>query len=243
VAKKLSTGKVITESITIPEGLRASKIAKIFEARFGIDPKQFMKLCNDSLFCHSIGISTSSLEGYLYPDTYRFNLNPTVEEIQKKMVIRFKEVFRDTLIQNMKKPGLSVHQVITLASIVEGEAVVDSERSIVAALYLNRLHLGMPLQADPTIQYLVQNGPRRLLTTDLRIDSPYNTYIYSGLPPGPVNNPGMASILAVIHPAPVGYLYMVANGDGSHTFSRTLVEHLRAKRRFDQIRRRVNQHK
>ena len=128
------------------------------------------------------------------------------------------------------------HQVLTLASIIEGEAVLDHERSIVSALYHNRLRSRMRLQADPTIQYIIPDGPRRLFSADLEIESPFNTYIVWGLPPGPVNNPGLKSILAALYPAQVDYLYMVANGDGSHTFSRTMDEHLRAKRRFDRIR-------
>jgi UPF0755 protein len=135
--------------------------------------------------------------------------------------------------------GMTLHQVVTLASIIEGEAMVDAERPLISAVYHNRLRLHMPLQADPTIQYLVPGRGRRLLKSDLSIDSPYNTYLYPGLPPGPVNNPGMASIVAALHPAPVDYLYFVARGDGGHVFSRTLGEHLRAKARFDQVRRHV----
>ncbi|MCJ7813760.1 endolytic transglycosylase MltG, partial [bacterium] len=135
--------------------------------------------------------------------------------------------------------GMSVHEVITLASIVEGEAVIASERPIIAALYLNRLEHRMLLQADPTIQYIIQNGPRRLLDTDLQINSPYNTYIYPGLPPGPVNNPGIQSILATLYPASSDYLYMVANGDGAHTFSRSLEEHNKAKQEFNRVRNEV----
>jgi UPF0755 protein len=122
---------------------------------------------------------------------------------------------------------------------VEGEAVIDSERTVIAAVYRNRLRQGMPLQADPTIQYLVPGPPRRLLTRDLEIDSPYNTYRNLGLPPGPVNNPGLKSILAALNPAPAQYLYFVARGDGSHRFSYTLQQHLQAKREFDMIRAQV----
>jgi UPF0755 protein len=132
-----------------------------------------------------------------------------------------------------------VRQVVTLASRVEGEAVLDSERPVIASIYINRLKRGYPLQACPTIQYLLPGPPRRLLERDLKIESPYNTYLHAGLPPGPVNNPGLRSILAVLRPAPVDYLYLVANGDGSHTFSRTLDEHNAAKRRFERVRREV----
>ncbi|MDZ7265633.1 MAG: endolytic transglycosylase MltG, partial [candidate division KSB1 bacterium] len=131
--------------------------------------------------------------------------------------------------------------ILTLASIIEGEAMVDSERVLVSAVYHNRLQRGMLLQADPTIQYIIPDGPRRLLNRDLRIDSPYNTYLHAGLPPGPVNNPGLRSIYAALNPAPVDYLYLVARGDGTHIFSRNLREHQIAKQKFDMYRKMVNQ--
>ena len=240
VLRKLYKGYVITEQVTIPEGSRATKIAEILEKRFGINSKYFIELVNSKAFCRSLGIEAITLEGYLYPDTYYFQVDEKPEEIVKRMVSRFQEIFVDSLKERSHQLGMSVQQVVTLASIVEGEAVMDTERSIIAALYLNRLRRNMLLQADPTIQYIIQDGPRRLLTKDLTLESPYNTYIHSGLPPGPVNNPGIASILATLYPAKVEYLYMVANGDGSHTFSRTMSEHLKAKKRFDKIRHQVN---
>lgn len=239
VLRKLSKGRVITSWVTFPEGVRSTKIAGILRERFEIDSIRFMALVTDSAYCRSMGIDASNLEGYLYPDTYRFHLDPSEEEIIAQMISRFREVFVDSLRQRADDLGMTIHQVMTLASIVEGEAALDSERTSVAALYHNRLKRGMLLQADPTIQYIIKDGPRRLLNRDLGIDSPYNTYIHSGLPPGPVNNPGLASILATLYPASVDYLYMVANGDGSHTFSRTIREHLKAKQRFDQVRRKV----
>jgi UPF0755 protein len=135
--------------------------------------------------------------------------------------------------------GLSLHQTITLASIIEGEARVDSERAVISAVYWNRLRKGMRLQADPTIQYLIPGPPRRVLNRDLEIDSPYNTYRYAGLPPGPVNNPGINSVLAALYPRSAGYLYFVARGDGSHIFSYTLEQHNAAKREFDRYRVKV----
>ena len=243
ILKKLSEGKIITKKVTFPEGIRATRIASILQRDLKVDSTRFMQLVTNSSFCHSLGINASTLEGYLYPDTYCFDLNPSPEEVIEKMVSRFHEIFNDSLKERTKQLGMSVHQVVTLASIVEGEAVLDSERTTIAALYLNRLRKKMLLQADPTIQYIIKDGPRRLLKTDLKIKSPYNTYIHPGLPPGPVNNPGRASILAVLYPAHVDYLYMVANGDGSHTFSKTIREHLRAKHRFDMIRKEVKHYK
>ena len=127
--------------------------------------------------------------------------------------------------------------MITLASIIEGEAIYNSERSTISAVYHNRLKLGMKLQADPTIQYIIKDSPRRLLNKDLKIDSPYNTYLHNGLPPAPVNNPGKASILAALFPEENEFLYFVARGDGYHTFSKTQEEHNRAKREFQKFRR------
>ena len=237
VLRKLSKGLVQTQYVTIPEGSRATRIASIFRQELSIDSTRIMVLVTDTAFCRSLGIEASTLEGYLYPDTYRFPLNPTTEEVLEHMVSEFREIFDDSLVNRMQQVNMSLHEVVTLASIVEGEAALDAERPIIAALYLNRLKRRMLLQADPTIQYIIKNGPRRLLNKDLQIDSPYNTYLYPGLPPGPVNNPGIASIRAVLYPASVDYLYMVANGDGSHTFSRSIENHLKAKARFDRIRR------
>lgn len=239
VLRTLYKGRVVTGFVTFPEGTRSFKMASILKKTFGVDSTRFMALVNDTSFCRSLGIDASTLEGYIYPDTYRFQLNPTPENILKRMVDRFHEVFADTLKKRATVLGFSMHEVVTLASLVEGEAGLDSERTTIAALYLNRLKRGMLLQADPTIQYIIQDGPRRLLTKDLEIDSPYNTYIHSGLPPGPVNNPGLASLLATLYPSSSDFLYMVANGDGSHTFSRTVDEHIRAKQRFDRVRRDV----
>ncbi len=240
VLRKLSRGDVMTTRMTFPEGTRAITMASMIQETLCVDSIHFMDLVLDSSFCRSLGILADRLEGYLYPDTYVFHLEPTAEEIIQKMVNQFHQIFTDSLKHKADEIGMSIHEVITLASIVEGEAALASERAIIGALYLNRLRHDMLLQADPTIQYIIEDGPRRLLDADLQIDSPYNTYIYSGLPPGPVNNPGIQCILAVLFPEPVDYLYMVANGDGSHTFSYTIAEHLKAKQRFDRIRQEVN---
>ncbi len=240
VIRKLFHGDVIKVWVTIPEGSRVSKIAEILNKKFGIDIDYFMRLVNDTSLCNRFGIDGPNLEGYLYPDTYCFNIDVSSETILETMVSRFKEIFCDSLRKRAEEMGFSVHEVVTLASIVEGEAMLDSERKTIASLYLNRLKKNMLLQADPTIQYIIKNGPRRLLEKDLMIDSPYNTYIHRGLPPGPINNPGLASIMAVLYPSKEDYLFMVANGDGSHTFSKTISDHIAAKRRFDRIRKEQN---
>ena len=153
-------------------------------------------------------------------------------------------IFKSEKVRNsLKELNMTQHQILTLASIIEGEAILDNERPLISSLYHNRLKKGMRLQADPTIQYILDGPPRRLLIKHLEIDSPYNTYKYSGLPPGPINNPGKASILAAIFPAETNYLYMVAVGDGSHTFSTNLTDHNRAKEEFDKVRRKVAREK
>ena len=158
-----------------------------------------------------------------------------------QIVKEFQQVFNDDLRERAEQIGLTVNEVLTMASIIEGEAIFDSERAIIAAVYFNRLQKRMLLQADPTIQYIIKDGPRRLSLSDLKIDSPYNTYLYRGLPPGPICNPGKASILAVLYPDDNNYLFFVARSDGYHTFSTTIEEHNQAKREFQKVRRLASQ--
>lgn len=239
ILRKLVDGDIVTQPITFYEGMKATQIAGRLQHILSVDSTQFIQLVNDSRFCASLGIQASTLEGYLFPDTYYFPFAASAGQVIERMVARFHEVVRDTLIEAASEQGFDLHDFVTLASIVEGEAAIAEERPLIAALYLNRLKYNIALQADPTIQYIISDGPRRLLNKDLEIDSPYNTYLHRGLPYGPVNNPGLASMLAVLNPDTVCYLYMVANGDGSHTFSTNLDDHNRAKQRFDRIRRQV----
>lgn len=226
--------------ITLPEGISAAEIAGILQQRLGIDSTQFMNLVRDSAFCHSLGVEVADLEGYLLPETYYLPYGMSEEKIIRLLVKNTLEIFEpDSVRQQMERLGMTRHQILTLASIIEGEVVVDSERVLVSSVYHNRLKRGWRLQADPTIQYIIPGPPRRLLLKDLEIDSPYNTYRYRGLPPGPINNPGKKSILAAIFPAKTRYMYFVATGDGGHHFSRTAAEHSRWKARFDKIRRSV----
>jgi len=240
VLKKLFEGDIITTKVTIPEGLTAARIAAILKTSIGVDSSRFVHLVNNPELCDSLVIKANTLEGYLYPNTYRLYEDISAEKVISYLVQHFKKEFNDSLIYKAQKMNMTVHEIVTLASIVQGEAMLEKEQPIIAALYLNRLAKGMRLQADPTIQYIIDDGPRRLLERDLEIDSPYNTYLYRGLPPGPVNNPGISSILSVLYPAEVNYLYMVANGDGTHTFSESLNDHIKAKRKFDQYRRKIN---
>jgi UPF0755 protein len=223
--------------VRVPEGGRVFTVSARFSAFLGINQELFLRLCNDRDFIGRMGINASSLEGYLLPDTYNFYWQTDEKEIIRSLVGAFQSFYHDTLRRRQQELGMTLREVLTFASIVEGETSLDSERATVAGVYHNRLKRRMLLQADPTIQYAIPDGPRRLLYSDLRIDSPYNTYRYIGLPPGPINNPGRKSILATLYPEQHAYLYFVADGTGGHKFSRTYTEHQRAVQQWRRIRR------
>jgi len=239
IIDQLVNGVHLNKQVTIFEGWTVSMIARVLEEKLGMDPEGFENACNNSLLLWKWGIAAESFEGYLFPETYRFSEDESPQEIVGRMVEEYKKNFNDDLRMRMKDIGMTEREVITLASIIEGEAIYNRERPVIAGVYHNRLKLGMRLQADPTIQYIVEDGPRRLLKKDLKIDSPYNTYLNYGLPPGPINNPGLESIKAALYPADTEYLYFVARGDGYHNFSRTEEEHNKAKREFQKLRRKV----
>jgi len=236
--KTLSDWEVAMVLVTIPEGLRAREIAKLLENQIGIPADDFMKKVMDSNFTHTLGIEANNLEGYLFPDSYDLLEGDSPEYVIRRMVERFKEVVNDSVQAEIRRTGYTLHQIITLASIVEGECQVNFERPIVASIYYNRLRKRIRLEACPTIQYIIPDSPRRILRKDLNIDSPYNTYRYYGLPPGPVCNPGFKSIQAAIYPAKTDYLYMISNGDSTytHTFTANYEEFLDAKRKLQKIR-------
>jgi UPF0755 protein len=236
--KDLSTGRSRQLiPLLIPEGVRMRSIAGRAAAALGVREELILALCTDSSFIRSCGLDVPNLEGYLLPDTYLFHWQTDEREIVSRMVQAFKAFYNDSLIVRQKELGMSMDQVITLASIVEGEARLDSERPIIAGVYHNRLKKRMRLQADPTVQYALEGGPRRLLYEDLRLPSSYNTYRIYGLPPGPINNPGRQSILAALYPDSHGYLFFVANGEGGHRFARTYEEHLKNVKSFRRFRR------
>ncbi len=228
-----------TKDITIPEGLTVRQIAGLISRELGLDSSEFVRLCEDPAFTAELGIPTGRLEGYLFPDTYNFYIDDDLHRVMGKMVSGFFTVFDDTLRSCLSQAGFTLHNAVTLASIIQGEVIVDEEAPLVSAVYHNRMRRGMPLAADPTIQYIIPDGPRRLLKRDLEIDSPYNTYRRRGLPPGPVNNPGKSALEAAVNPADVDYLYFVARGDGSHAFNSSYQGHLRDKQKFDKVRRKV----
>ena len=232
-----------TRDVTIPEGLTVRQIASIFHAKLNIDSAEFVKICEDSAFAADLGIGRGGLEGYLFPDTYNFYVETNAYDIVERMVSLLFKVFNDSLKDQLEKTGLDIHQTVILASIIQGEVMIDDEAPIVSAVYHNRLKRKMLLAADPTIQYIIPDGPRRLLNKDLKIDSPYNTYRYRGLPPGPVNNPGRVALEAAAMPADADYLYFVARGDGSHAFNLTHIGHMRDKQKLQKVRREVARQK
>ena len=222
--------------VTFPEGVTVRRMASILKRDLGVDSAQFVRLANDREFLKTIGINAATAEGYLLPDTYFLFWGEEPRTLLRRLSEEFRAFYTDELKERAKEIGLSAYEAIILASIVEGEARVAEERPIIAGLYLNRIRRGMKLAADPTIQYLIPDGPRRILYRDLRIDSPYNTYMYAGLPPTPINNPGRSSIRAALSPSKHDYIFMVAKADGSgrHTFTKTGAEHERAVREYRQ---------
>jgi len=223
--------------ITIFEGFDTRRIANVLQYRMGLDSTKVVELANDSTFAAEFGMQHGSLKGYLLPDRYRFFGDYTERDVLSKIVNEFWNFYNDSLQRRTEELGLTIHDVIIMASIVEGETSIDDEKPIVAGLYYNRIRRRIPLQADATVQYaLVDEAPRRLLYNDYRVQSPYNTYLYRGLPPGPINNPGRNAILASLYPAEHSYLYMVTDGTGGHIFSETYNQHLRAVRQFRQFR-------
>ncbi len=231
----LTEGRGKLVRFTAPEGETLRGVAELAEAQLGISADSFLAATRDTARLRAAGAEGPSYEGWLHPDTYLVPLTIVPEDLVDLMVRQAVSLWtpeREARRDSMKLTRL---EVLTLASIVEGEALVDDERPVIAGVYLNRLRLRMALQADPTVQYGMElaTGTRksRLLTKDYKFPSPYNTYLNPGLPPGPINSPGTASIDAVLNPASVPYLFFVAGPDRRHVFSRTYREHLTAIRR------------
>lgn len=230
VLKALKNGNIIEYSLTIPEGITIEDIADILDKTGIAKGQDFISIAHDSGFIKSLGLDAdpelvSGLEGYLFPDTYLLPKGITTQEIAERMVNRFREAITPEIENRAKELGFTIREVITLASIIEREARVDSERTLVSAVYHNRLKKGMPLQADPTAIYGRKRLNEKITRKDLRSKSPYNTYRIRGLPPGPIANPGIKSIKAALYPADVDYLYFVSKNDGTHHFSSTDLEH------------------
>jgi UPF0755 protein len=228
VVDALTEGTGLLHTVTIPEGYAISDIAPLLARSLGVQVESVQVAARDSIARRRLDIPTPTLEGYLFPDTYSFPDGTTGRAAVETMVRRFEQVWDPQWNARLQALALSRHDVITLASIVEKEARLAPERPVIAAVYLNRLRAGQRLQADPTVQYALGTHVARLLYKDLEVESPYNTYKYAGLPPGPIASPGRASIEASLNPANVPYRYFVAHSDGHHEFHVDYASHSRA---------------
>lgn len=214
--------------VTIPEGIWQYKLAELLEEKLGISSKEFMALSNRKSFLNSCNIISNSLEGYLLPNTYYFYENSSEIDVIMKLKLEMDKIFEsDSVITQMAKLEMTKNEILTLASIIEGESNKVSEFKLISGVYYNRLRKGIRLQADPTIQYLkrTKRSNNKVYFKDLEIDSPYNTYLNAGLPPSPINNPGKSAVLAAIFPDKTDYIFFVADGTGGHKFSSKLSEH------------------
>ncbi len=228
ILEKLIKGDVIVRKITIPEGFTIDEIARLLEKSGVMSKEAFLEKAHSSeLAKELLGDSIPSLEGYLFPDSYSYTKGITPEELIRKMVTRFKEVY-EPLSMKVGELDLTDHEIVTLASIIEKETGDASERPLVSAVFHNRLRLGMRLESDPTVKYGMGNFGGNLTRKDLSTETKYNTYMIFGLPPGPIANPGKDSLEAALNPAQVGYLYFVSKGNDTHEFSSNYRDHQKA---------------
>jgi len=228
ILEVLVNGKVRLYKFTVPEGSTLKQIAAIVETAGLVTRAEFLSAAADADFVRENGIDAGSFEGYLFPETYFFPKNTAARKVIAVMVDRLRSVFTETWKKRAADIGLSVHQVLTLASIIEKETGAPSERPIISSVFHNRLRRGMRLETDPTVIYGIDNFDGNLTRKHLATPTPYNTYLISGLPPGPIANPGQAAIEAALYPVDTPYLYFVSKKDGTHQFSKTLTDHNRA---------------
>jgi UPF0755 protein len=244
VVDRIATGKTASRDVVIPEGRRVEEVGEILEKAGVVSKDAFLAALVKSQYDEAFlqQVNASSLEGFVFPAKYEFHRGAKPQEVVDTLLRGFQSNVADKV--QLEGQDLTLEQVVTLASIVEREAQTPSERPIIASVFLNRLKAGIPLQADPTVQYAVARDAasvrqyaywkKELTVDDLKIDSPYNTYLNSGLPPGPIASPGLAAIQAVVRPADTNYLFFVAKGDGTHLFAETLEEHLRNVEKYRQ---------
>jgi UPF0755 protein len=224
----LRRGQIIEYEIRVIEGESLPEIAASFAGAGITTQEAFMKLARDAKFLSAYRIHAPSIEGYIFPDTYLIPKGMPAEDAVGTMINRMSEKFSAKMVQRMDELGMNEREVLTLASIIEKEAVIDSERPLISAVYHNRLEKGMPLQADPTSIYGVKSSREKITREDLLKKTPYNTYVVKGLPPGPIASPGLKSIMAALYPADVPYLYFVSRDDRSHQFSTNIEDHEKA---------------
>ena len=224
----LVSGRVVLHPVTIPEGYTMLQIAEVLAQQQITDRAEFLRLAKDPPFIQTLGIPADTLEGYLFPDTYRFPRPSQARDVIKTMVDQWSHVFNEEWRARAKDLELTPHQVLTLASVIEKETGAGDERPQISSVFHNRLKRKIPLQSDPTVIYGLTTFDGNLHKTDLSNPSPYNTYRWTGLPPGPIASPGAQSIRAALYPVPSAYLYFVSKNDGTHQFSATLLEHNKA---------------
>ena len=225
VMEVLTRGKAVTYQVTIPEGYNMYQVASILAAKGLVKEERFLALSRDPEFCRSLEVPGDTLEGFLFPDTYSWPKGLSEEEVLSQMVARYKKVFTEDMRRRAREMGMTELEVVTLASIIEKETGLPEERPLVSAVFHNRLKRAIPLCSDPTVIYGLDDFDGNITREDLTRETPYNTYLIQGLPPGPISNPGRSSIWAALYPAPVKYLYFVSRNDGSHHFSTNLKEH------------------
>ncbi len=229
ILRTLVSGTEALETLTLPEGLMLSELPSLVQRQLGIDPDSFLVAARDSKLLRQLGITAETLEGYLYPSTYYVTVTATARDLVSQMVAEFEDRWRPEWNARLEEIGMTRHEIVILASIIEGEVRYGPDGKFVSSVYHNRLARGMRLQADPTVIYALGRR-RRLYQRDYRTPSPYNTYLINGLPPGPITQPSEASLEAALYPHNTNYLYFVARPDGKHVFSRTHREHLDATR-------------
>ncbi len=238
VYQVIAEGRVFEMEVTVPEGLTMYDIADLLAQQGATSRQAFLVAARDPALVRDLAPAAGSLEGFLFPATYRFPHHITAQEIVQEMVQRFHETWQTLPEAGARRSALSGDAVVALASLVERETSVPEERPLVAAVFANRLRRGLPLQCDPTVIYALKLAGKysgSLDSGDLRFDSAYNTYRHRGLPPGPISNPGEAALRAALNPAQVDYLYFVASGQGGHVFSKTLEEHNRNVARYRRL--------
>ncbi|MBU2492985.1 MAG: endolytic transglycosylase MltG [Bacteroidetes bacterium] len=224
--------------VTIPEGIWQHNLAKLLKEELGIDSSKFMELSSDREFIKNLNLNVKNLEGYLLPDTYYFYDDVDAKDVLIKLESEMDLLFTDSVKKRITELGMTQHEVLTMASIIDAESNVISEFGKISSVYHNRLKKRIKLQADPTVQYLLRGRKRfnKVYFRDLEIDSPYNTYKYYGLPPGPINNPGKEAIIAALYPEEGDYYFLMATGNGDHAFAKTLAEHQQNVRKYREWR-------
>ena len=232
ILSKFLAGRVVLHAVTIPEGHTITQIADVLDEQRITNKAEFVKLASDKSFIETLGISADTVEGYLYPDTYRFARSTAAKDVIRAMMDQLGRVMTQEWQARAKDINMTLHEVLTLASVIEKETGFGDERFQISSVFHNRLKKRIPLQSDPTVIYGLENFDGNLHKRDLSHPSPYNTYRWTGLPPGPIASPGAQSIRAALYPTPSAYLYFVSKNDGTHQFSATLVEHNKAVERY-----------